>query len=355
MSESVDKNLLSYPTVTLMKDGRVYVSYYMNGARKRIFSGIKLGIPIEPNKEHTDRRLESAQKLAYRIYLSFHSDKETNTSIYSELTDLEKVEMALQEKLSNNYSTHHINALKYTFRSLRKNVSLDGKITRENVLKTLNRFESSTSFNTMRRNLNVLFNAAKPYGFEKPIISSIGRRRELAVLHKPFDDIRGILEEIKAFNYNLYICSLLTYGCLLRPHREIRELKWSDFSNDRKIIRLSGSRNKNGKNRVLPVPHYVLSELKSNDGESIFQGFDLPPNPFYFKTLWSRFKKGNSIIEPNQTLYSFRHSGALNIYNRTKSLEKVKTAMGHSSIIVTLGYLRGFDITELEEQDLPQL
>ena len=84
MSESVNENLLSYPTVTLMKDGRVYVSYYLNGARKRIFSGIKLGIPIEPNKEHADRRLESAQKLAYRIYLSFHSNKETNTSLYSD-------------------------------------------------------------------------------------------------------------------------------------------------------------------------------------------------------------------------------------------------------------------------------
>jgi integrase len=355
MSESVKPNTTSYPTVTLMKDQRVYVSYYLNGERKRIFSGIKLGIPIEPNKEHPDKRLESAQKLAYQVYLSFNSNRDEITSCNPDLTDIEKVELALKEKLSNNYSVHHITALRYTFRSLVKNVSVDGKITRENVLKTLNHFSSATSFNTMRRNLNVLFNAAKPYGFENKIISSIGRRRELAVLHKPFDDVRGILGEIKAFNYNLYICCLLTYGCLLRPHREIRELKWSDFSNDRKIIRLGGSRNKNGKNRVLPVPQYILSELKSNNGESIFQGFNLPPNPFYFKTLWSRFKKRNISIETNQTLYSFRHSGALNIYNRTKSLEKVKVAMGHSSIIVTLGYLRGFDITELVEQDLPHL
>ena len=40
------------------------------------------------------------------------------------------------------------------------------------------------------------------------------------------------LEAIKAYNKQLYLCCLMTYGCLLRPHREIRELTWSDFSDD---------------------------------------------------------------------------------------------------------------------------
>ena len=43
----------------------------------------------------------------------------------------------------------------------------------------------------------------------------------------------------------------MTYGCLLRPHREIRELTWSDFSDDLTYIHLSGNRNKSGRNRIL--------------------------------------------------------------------------------------------------------
>ena len=52
----------------------------------------------------------------------------------------------------------------------------------------------------------------------------------------------------------------------LRPHREIRELKWSDFSDDLGYIHLSGNRNKSGKNRIVPVPIYILENylLKDN-------------------------------------------------------------------------------------------
>ena len=46
----------------------------------------------------------------------------------------------------------------------------------------------------------------------------------------------------KTHNNNLYICALLTYGCLFRPHHEIRLLRWGDFSDDLSYITLSGSR-----------------------------------------------------------------------------------------------------------------
>ena len=65
----------------------------------------------------------------------------------------------------------------------------------------------------------------------------------VAILHKPFDDIATVLEDIKVFNKHLHLCCLLTYGCLLRPHREVRELTWGDFSNDLSFITLSGFRN----------------------------------------------------------------------------------------------------------------
>jgi CHAT domain-containing protein len=55
-------------------------------------------------------------------------------------------------------------------------------------------------------------------------------------LLKPFKDVILLLEDTKSFNENLFLCCLLTYGCLLRPHQEVRNLKWGDFSEDKKYI-----------------------------------------------------------------------------------------------------------------------
>jgi len=218
----------------------------------------------------------------------------------------------------------------------------------------------------------------------------------------------------------LYLCSLMTYGCLLRPHREIRELTWSDFSDDLKYIHLSGNRNKSGRNRIVPVPSYVREILtkgephhnifsgrpqplnqdyfktlwsrfkrqsntleqgqtlysfrhsgaieifkrtsyvreiltKGEPHHNIFSGRPQPLNQDYFKTLWSRFKRQSSTLEQGQTLYSFRHTGAIEIFKRTGSITKLQKAMGHSSINVSLTYLRGLEIAELREEDMPML
>jgi len=91
---------------------------------------------------------------------------------------------------------------------------------------------------------------------------TIKHNKTKAKLHKPFDDLSSILSEIKDFNFNLYLCCLLTYGCLLRPHREIRLLTWGDFSRDLNFISLSGYQNKSGKNRIVPIPSYIKKFLR---------------------------------------------------------------------------------------------
>jgi len=59
------------------------------------------------------------------------------------------------------------------------------------------------------------------------------------------------------------------------------------------------------------------------------------------------------LIKENETLYSFRHSGAIDIFKRTGSVTKLQKAMGHSSINVSLTYLRGLEVPELKEEDMP--
>ena len=68
-----------------------------------------------------------------------------------------------------------------------------------------------------------------------------------------------------------------------------------------------------------------------------------------------RFKKVSKLIEQDQTLYSFRDSGAIEIFKRTESITKLQKAMGHSSINVSLTYLRGLEVPELNEEDMPTI
>jgi len=43
------------------------------------------------------------------------------------------------------------------------------------------------------------------------------------------------------------------------------------------------------------------------------------------------------------------------IFKRTGSLIKLQKAMGHSSINVSLTYLRGLEVAELTEEDMPMV
>ena len=86
----------------------------------------------------------------------------------------------------------------------------------------------------------------------------------LEVLSDEDTDV-NLLDSIKEFNYNLYLCSLLTYGCLLRPHQEIRLLKWCDFSEDLSHINLTGSKVKSKRNRIVPVPSYIRKILDQGE------------------------------------------------------------------------------------------
>ena len=121
-----------------------------------------------------------------------------------------------------------------------------------------------------------------------------------------------------------------------------------------KYIDLSSNRNKLGRNWFAPVPSYIRDTLvKGERQHNIFSSRHQPLNQDYFKTLWSRFKRLSNTLEQGQTLYSFRHSGAIEIFKRTGSITKLQKAMGHSSINVSLTYLRGLDIPELTEDDMP--
>jgi integrase len=270
-------------------------------------------------------------------------------------TDLEVLKLALDRKLKSNLSKKYLETLEFIYLKI-KEISTDGEVNEKTIEKLLSNYVNATSYNTIRTHLSALISEAMNLCLKHNPMQHIKRKRQEEKLHKPFNNIKEVLEEIKEFNANLYLCCLLTYGCLLRPHREIRELKWGDFSDDFSFINLSGSRNKSKKNRIVPVPDFIKDELTPTLlNENIFSKSEMPFNPSYFKTLWIKYKRKSIFLEKNQTLYSFRHSGAINIFKRTGSIHKLQSALGHSSINVSLTYLRNLEISKLEVTDMPIL
>ena len=154
--------------------------------------------------------------------------------------------------------------LQFSFNCLAQEIS-SSKLDVTALKNILSRYNSGVSHNTLKRHLNVLINEAVSLGMEDNPMIEIKSKKAKSILHKPFDDIATILEDIKLFNKHLHLCCLLTYGCLLRPHREVRELTWGDFSNDLSFITLSGFRNKSGRNRIVPVPSFIKPYLNLKD------------------------------------------------------------------------------------------
>ena len=350
---------LKYPTVTIDHRDNVFITFYKDKKRYRISNGEKIGISLNPNSYPTkQKKYEMGLILASEVYRYLQSNiplKNGKVVYQKKKSDIEYLELALNKKIKSNLSKKYLETLDFIYFKIKK-ISKDGQVNELTIEKLLSNYVNATSYNTIRTHLSALISEATNLGLKHNPMQHIKRKRQEEKLHKPFNNINEVLEEIKEFNANLYLCCLLTYGCLLRPHREIRELKWGDFSDDLSFINLSGSRNKSKKNRIVPVPRFIIEELIPKERHlNIFSNSDKSFNISYFKSIWLKYKNKSKLLSENQTLYSFRHSGAINIFERTGSIHKLQRAMGHSSINVSLTYLRGLEIAELKEEDMPEL
>ena len=332
-----------------------YINVYVNNSRRRFWNGRSIGLDID--SQENPELLKAAFELKLRDgWIPKLKKVSKKKSLETVLDSLEEgIKMKIASRCSERFikDANRIKKLwiKYENENCIKGLKLED-LNKHHIKSFLIRPNwSAKTQRTVKSSLSAIINCFKPN-----LISSVKLKKPLSSLHKPITDLNNLLIEIKEYNNNLYICCLLTYGCLLRPHREIRELKWKDFSSDLSQINLSGHRNKSGRNRIVPVPLYIREQLIKGDPDvNIFSNQTESFKEEYFKTLWSRFKKVSTFLEEGQTLYSFRHTGAIDIFKRTGSITKLQKAMGHSSINVSLTYLRGLEVGELKEEDMPVL
>jgi integrase len=295
------KSSLSYPKVCKHKDGRYYVNFNLNSKRFRLFNGKRIHSSLAPNSYPTKLRRNKAIILAKEVYEYLLSN---DCSFTKPLSSIELFDALIASKLKEPLSRSYKKTLTKLVSCLRNELINKGEISKQFLNNVPLKYTNNTSYNTTRRHLNVLVNYLYENGF-KIEKTSLKTRKQNEILHKPISDVKSLLDELYMYNKNLHLCCLLTYCCLLRPHQEIRLLKWSDYSNDLSTIRLSGDKVKSKRNRIVPVPFYIRELLvKGEPHHNIFSGRQQPLNEDYFKTLWGRFKKVSKLLEQDQTLYS---------------------------------------------------
>jgi integrase len=363
---------------------RAYVKVYIDGERHRFYNGKDLGIKCNPNRAKTiPERNKGLAYLQYQLKKKLEKGWQPNEepppakippkpTISAGRAFIELLPEIEQEQISDDYKRdlrqlngHFIQFLKSN--SLTE-VPVEG-IAGEHIEKFLARFKSSpTNYMSRRRTLSALFFRIT----DKKLLSAnptsdTKRMKELPQINIPFrkPQFREVIDYIQKRHSNLYLCCLLMYGCLLRPHEEVRLLSRGAFDEELTKISLAGDENKGKKIRTVLIPDYVRQEL-------IKQGIaELPTahNIFshsidafaksYFSTAWTRvaeYLREKEIITTDHTLYSFRHTAAVNMYMKTKDPYKVQRALGHSSLIVTLVYLRSLGlVVDSSLDDLPEL
>jgi integrase len=317
------------------KSQSIIIIYY-NEMRHRYWNGKTINVNIKSEENPT--LLKAAFELKLREGWRPQPKKKEVKEIT--ITVIQSLQQGIETKIAQGCSERFIKDAKrivtlwqrYESEQQIKNLTLDN-LKPSHIRNFLVRPNwSAKTQRTVKSTLSPLLSEFKPH-----LVQSIKLKKPTSTLHKPFDNINETLDDIKAYNSNLYLCCLMTYGCLLRPHREVRELTWNDFSEDLSYIHLSGNRNKSGRNRIVPVPSYIRELLvKGEPHHNIFSGKHKPLNQDYFKTLWSRFKRQSNTLEQGQTLYSFRHSSAIEIFKRTGSITKLQKAMGLFTINVSL-------------------
>jgi integrase len=364
------------PTIVTSDDltKRPYITFYYNGNRVREYHGKNIGQNINPNRAKSiDERNQLLKRLKFELHKALDANQypcqvesaeiikpviDNKLILIQPSTTIQLLFEAIVNKLRSDLSKTYKRDLKSVYRQFRDFMSPEessGSITDVTTARTekfLSQFGSTgTYFMNKRRNLSVLFSAAGRL-IDKPLksVKETKRRKSKAKLHEKYDigQIKPILNYLKVHYPKLHICCLLTYGSWLRPHEEIRLLTADNFKNENTEVHLSGNENKGGKVRVVYIPDYIrieinpiLSSLTRYD--NIFSRHSEPFNDSYFNTQWSRAWKKMfdlGLIYENQTIYSFRHTAAVALYKKTKDVYLLQQLLGHSSIVVTLKYLR---------------
>lgn len=151
------------------------------------------------------------------------------------------------------------------------------------------------------------------------------------------DEQEVLLKKCRASHWDrLYLLVLMALTTGARKG-ELLRLKWSDFEFDKRIARLSTT--KNGKPRFLPLTHPVIEELmrfRNNSENLVFHSTVSKTTPFDISKSWRKALRQSGI--GHCRFHDLRHTAASNLVRAGRTLFEVGTLLGHSSTTMTARY-----------------
>ena len=150
----------------------------------------------------------------------------------------------------------------------------------------------------------------------------------------------------------LYLFTRIMYYNFIRP-KELRLLRVRDFDFDSQTITVPGPVAKNRKTNTVPI-HPILFDLvkdqRSYPGNFYLIGKNFKPGQFqlaenYAYEAHKKVLQDCSLYEGyDYTLYSWRHTGAVNAYRAGTDIKTLQFLFRHASVIYTEIYLKSLKL-----------
>ncbi len=352
--------MYSQPTVGGVKKGRpyVYFSHVISKKKFRHYSGVVFG--MRSSRGLSGKELEIyfrslQQTITLKLSNGWNPEEERSTN--KTLTKENKVLINYSKDFTSyvkvaDYCKKHKYTLNWYWGELMKQFGdwLIEDVTQTDIQTHLmNRYASSnTSYNTAKRYYKCIFNLLMQLGFiEVNPVVGVKSKKAVASINEAFDkvELKKLMDYLKLNDRVLYRVALLMYTTFMRPHQEIRLLQVKFIHFDDRLLILPPRFTKNGKQATIPLQKAVLEEFKFVRGMNPEDYIFGKVNPDYFATRWGKRVKTKYPLRPNQTLYSIRHTAAVEMYRKTKDVALIQRMMHHSSMEVTIGYLRSLNCT----------
>lgn len=152
------------------------------------------------------------------------------------------------------------------------------------------------------------------------------------------------------------------YYCFLRPRSELRLLKIQDIYFHQREIIVPGNIAKNKKTEAIIIPDAFWPDVAPlqlrKPGEYIFPGKN--GNPTGHNTMGNKFVKVLEVLGYDTSLfslYSWKHTGAVELYRATKDLVGLQAQLRHHSLDQVKQYLRQLHVSDFPavRADFPAL
>ncbi len=316
-----------------LRDGKVLgKDKFAEQSAKRV-DRMNLLVAIEHVKEQ--KRLNGHRKSYYRTFstlktvlegwLTFENQADFPLSAFSQREALSlhsylRGEKKLANKTINNIFTN----LATTFNYLEKR----GKIWKVNPLQAIDTLP-----------VHVKKHAAFTNEQITAIMNAIREHQVNAPVHR-----RSGYKQLELFIQFIYYA-------LARPN-EIMDLKVGDVQLDENRVFIRGEISKNKMDDYVAIPDKLKNSikksgvLKAKPGDFIFSKGGVPgATRLHDNFFWDKHKRileetGLRDLNPNFSLYSYKHTGAISLYKATKDVKIVQQQCRHQSVAQTDAYLR---------------